>query len=65
MKCSYSIGNSDIVDILNHILSYGSGEDINSDSVAGEMNCKWYIAKNTKMGFVVRNNDAVRDTKSP
>ncbi|ROV91132.1 hypothetical protein VSDG_07833 [Cytospora chrysosperma] len=59
------IGSSDVVNVLNHVLSYGSGDDINSDSIAGEMNCKWYIANNTTMGFVVRNNDAVRDTNSP
>lgn len=65
MRRSYRIGSSDVVNVLNHVLSYGSGDDINSDSIAGEMNCKWYIANNTTMGFVVRNNDAVRDTNSP
>ncbi|ROV92422.1 hypothetical protein VPNG_09589 [Cytospora leucostoma] len=56
------IGNSDVVEVLNHILSYGSGEDVNSNNIAGEMKCKWDFANNTTMGFVVRNNDAVRET---
>ncbi|KAK7741000.1 hypothetical protein SLS53_005063 [Cytospora paraplurivora] len=59
------IGNSDVVEILDHILNYGSAEDLNSNNVAGEMKCQWYFANNTTMGFVVRNNDAVRDTCSP
>ncbi|ROW01943.1 hypothetical protein VMCG_05622 [Cytospora schulzeri] len=59
------IGNSDLVDVLDHILAYGSGENINSDNIAGEMNCKWYFANNSTMGFVVRNDDAVLDTNSP
>lgn len=60
-----SIGNSDVVEILNHILSYGSGEDVNANNIGGEMNCQWYFANNTTMRFVVRNNDAVRETGSP
>lgn len=60
----YSIGNSDVVDILNHVLSYGSGEDINSDNIAGEMNCEWYISSNTTRSFVVRNNIATQETDS-
>lgn len=60
-----SIGNSDVVDILDHLLSYGSGDDINSNNIAGEIDCEWYFASNTTMSFVVRNNDAVQDTNSP
>lgn len=60
-----SIGNSDVVEVLDHVLNYGSGEDINSNNIAGEMDCKWYFSNNATMGFVVRNNDAVQDTNSP
>lgn len=65
MRPTRSIGNSDVADILDHVLSFGSSEFIDSNDIAGEMNCKWYIANDTTMGFVVRNNDAVQDTNSP
>ena len=60
-----SIGNSDIAGILDHVLSYGSSEMVNSNNIAGDMGCKWYFANNTTIGFVVRNNNAVQDTNSP
>ncbi|KUI60297.1 hypothetical protein VP1G_07501 [Cytospora mali] len=59
------IGNTDVVGILYHVLSYGSGEDINSNNIAGVMDCKWYFANNAMIEFVVRNNVAVQEAGGP